>query len=157
MDDPLNQARIEYLRAWREIAQARFRHIIDLSSSIFRQLIFLNGGAIVSLFTLLGHDQALKPVRSLLLAGFASFVAGLCCTLAGMAASFFAQNHFFMVEHLQAERIGAEIMQVEVKEGTPLPTLRLGVILRAAAIALSVVGAVAFGGGCYLSLLAVLH
>ena len=155
IDDHLNAARVEYLRAWRAIAQDRFRHIVDLSNSIFRQLILLNGGAIVSLFTLLGHDASLHPSRSYLFAAFAAFAIGLGSTVAGMAASFFAQNHFLAVDHLNAERIGAEIMQVEMKAEVTIPTLTRGVVFRRIAIGLSFAAAVAFGIGCYLALVAV--
>jgi len=155
MDDPRDEIRLEYLRDWRALARTRMEHIIGLTNQIFRHLVLLNGGAIVSLFTLLGHDAQLRVDRANLMQAFIAFVAGLVATMGGMTASFFAQNRLFAIEHATAEQFAADLMEIEVNAGFKIPGLSFGRVCRTVAIALSFTALAGFGVGCYLALLSV--
>lgn len=101
-----------------EIARARMKEISALSTLGLRSILLLSGGAIVSLFTLLGHAENLAFNGQLLWSAFALFAASLACAMVATFLAFFSQNSFLKEEWSMADTIFWE-----VAKGQPQPQL----------------------------------
>lgn len=92
-----------------EACRSRNQGIFDLSILGLKSLIILNGGAIVALFTLLGHFDHLIVQPSWLWKAFGAFVLGLTSVMIAIVLAYFAQNEFMRVENGIGEALYAEI------------------------------------------------
>ena len=98
----LDKARLSHLY---ELARGRRSMIADLSQLGLRSLVLLNGGAVVSLFTLLGHFDQLEIAGTQLWIAFASFAAGLVASLGTILAGFLSSNGSWLAEAAAADFI----------------------------------------------------
>lgn len=83
------------------VQRLQFQH--DFAQSSLKAGVVVNGGAIVALFTFLGHDKAvLAP--DVMRATFGWFVAALVASLTAYLATYFSQAFYMQVAEFQAVR-----------------------------------------------------
>lgn len=97
----LNVARLTQLS---EDARLRGRQVVDLALLGLRSLLLLNGGAVVSLFTVLGHLSDLTIAQVRLWVAFGSYAFGLVAVLLATLLGFLAENEFMQEDFLRAAR-----------------------------------------------------
>jgi hypothetical protein len=153
--DRLTEVMLAELNAAYEQARLRLSGVNNLTMSIFRNLVLLNGGAIVSIFTIMGHDRNVISSTSKIEPAFGTFVLGLICTMLAMACAFFAQNIFFVNEDRFARRTAFQLAGLEPPEEFAITQLTLGNRIRTCAVSFALFAVACFIVGSYLALDAV--
>jgi hypothetical protein len=87
----------------------RLKFQVDFAQAALKNLTLVNGGAIVALFTFLGHDGERLNLR-LLWWSFASFSLGLIFVLAAFLAAFYSQLFFMNTSQYQMWNSQLEIV-----------------------------------------------
>lgn len=106
MDDLEPQRRLaeNYLRD----ANDRLQYQQEFSVAGFKTLILINGGAIISLLTYIGHSTGDSAAHNLATA-FVAYAAGLVVAMLAYLAGYFSQANFMQDSTLRAyEQLGIE-------------------------------------------------
>lgn len=88
-------------------AMERLRFAADLARSGLQALMFVNGGALIALFTLIGNSGGLKFDVAALWWSFALFSIGLAGSLGSFLFAFLSQNQFYYVAFYLADNARA--------------------------------------------------
>jgi len=138
-----------------KIAIERQKGVSDLTLLALRTLLLFNGGAIVALFTVLGHGGAALVSAGTLNVAFEAFSVGIFATMVAVGAAFHNQNAFFAFEtasaHLLYHTIGAHLTNAAPPPPLKPPNFALKVT-RPLAIGLCWVSVAAFGFGSWSAL-----
>jgi len=105
----LNNVNIVKLTHAYQDAQQRMEHVSNLATLWLRSMIFLGGGSIVSLFTLLGNVKGLTINHYGLWIAFASMAASLCATMLATLFWFLSQDHYRTADYQWAENIYKDV------------------------------------------------
>lgn len=108
-------ARLDLVDLTKEAAD-RLRFQADFAQSLLKTLTVVHGGALIALFTLIGHgDEQASSVlgSSMIWYAFTSFVLGLIFTMLATFGAFYSQLHFYnstlyQVWSRQREMLGGE-------------------------------------------------
>ena len=112
----------------------------------------MNGGAIIALFTLLGHFDQVKVQPTLLWIAFGVFAFGETLALGSVLLGYISQNMIMLLEHAQAESI---YWNMTVGRPSKLNDTKRGTYLLRWAIVLAFLSLCAFTVGAGLSMAAV--
>jgi hypothetical protein len=107
----LTDINIARMSAFQENARHRGEQVIALALLGLRSLVLLNGGAIVSLFTVLGHVSDLSITQARLWGAFVSYAIGLAAVIIAILFGFLSQNEFMLFDYTSAARMYWEITQ----------------------------------------------
>lgn len=91
----------------------QFQH--DFSQSALKTLVLVNGGAIIALFTFLGHERAAFDLLWLK-RSFASFAGGLGLAMFAYFGAFFSQAKYMLAVHKQAINSRSAMARLEHRE-----------------------------------------
>lgn len=155
---PEDVAKLEISRyeRWHEVANQRLAYVSNLSALVHKQLLVLNGGGIIAMFTLLGHSDLIRVAGSNVWAAFACFGLSFFCLFISIACSFFAQNDFMLSEWRLSENLYMELATEKLPEGwkkhDTTGLISRGSVIRNGAIATALLAAAFFvaAGGCAL-------
>jgi len=86
-----------------DMVRDRQRVIADLAFKGIRTMEILGGGAVIALFTLLGHLDQLQPDLGLLWWSFRLFIAELVLVQLAVALGYLSQNALMRAEFVKAE------------------------------------------------------
>ena len=149
----LAKARLEQLYG---ITRDRMKGVVDLSLLGLRSLLLLNGGAVVSLFTVLGHYAEIGVRADRLWLSFACFVVGLVLNMVGLLFGFLSQNEFAAAEYTEATRAYFEAT-IGIEQPHMTRSTKNGTWQWITAISLVVASLIAFVCGSAFALIAVQH
>lgn len=153
--DDSSGAKVARLNASFEQSRLRLTGIQELTQSIFKNLILLNGGAIVSIFTIMGHDKNVISSMVDIKWSFAALSIGLIFTMTAMALSFFAQNIFFLNENKYAHAITFQLMDLTPPDSLKAEHVETANGIRVGAIVSAVIAIGCFILGSYFALVSV--
>lgn len=114
----------EYNREIRE-AEARLGFQVEYSQSLLKSLLWVNGGAIVALFSLIGLGEKAGFQIEKIFYSFAFFSAGVAAILFAYICAFFSQL-FFMESSLRAAWNHRAKSAMQKPNDDPLPALKKG-------------------------------
>jgi hypothetical protein len=140
---------------YRDVAIERVRVVNTLTSLCLRTLLLFNGGAIVALFTVLGHGAATVVAPGKLTGAFTGFASGTLFAMLAAGMAFFTQNLFWAFEAAQAEFvyqvIGADLAGTAQPAPPTIPKFATNVLWQLA-VAFSWASLFAFGVGSWLAI-----
>lgn len=136
---------------------ARKRHdgLLQLALLALKSLVALNGGAIVALFTLLGHVESLSVRAAPLWWGFAAFAGGLTFAVLSNVIGYLAQDQFFDIEGTTAEQTYVAICNPSAAAPHSPAAHALAVKTHRVALVMMALSLIGFVAGAGLSLAAV--
>ncbi|MFC3785822.1 hypothetical protein GGR90_002010 [Sphingopyxis italica] len=106
--------RRDYEAYMAEAAQRlQFQH--DFSQSALKTLVLVNGGAIIALFTFLGHERAAFDLLWLK-RSFASFAGGLGLAMFAYFGAFYSQASYMLAVHKQAINSRSAMARLDHRE-----------------------------------------
>ncbi len=146
-------ARLDYEAQIQE-GNDRLKYQVDFSQSLLRNMVLVNGGAIISLFTFIGNSQSQFDEFYTRFA-FGSFAVALTATLFAYIGGFFSQQMFMEVSLYQAWN-AQQIMHGGTHEYDVKGSLKRGNIAMWTALGLAFFGLIAFIVGAYCALEGVL-
>jgi uncharacterized membrane protein len=133
----------------------RLRFQASFAEIAWKSLTLINGGAIVSLLTFIGHENSNLNANSLWNA-FAAFCLGLAFCVASILAGFLAQAYFMKSTISNAWNLKAEMHGHEPRyTAEAFRQLRTGNIFEVIAIAVNVLSFLAFVVGAGFSVSAI--
>jgi len=154
-DDPLLKVQITWAEQIYALARERMQTTQAAALMGVRNLLLINSGAIVALFTVLGHLDTLTVQTARLYWAFALFVAGALVAMLATLLTFRSQNDFWTVEQQTADRVFQELSARyggSAAPTTPLPTAVVAAWTRPASIACAVLSLVFFALGSGMAL-----
>ncbi len=91
----LKKCEIEFKKHEIKVTQNNtfLNHLIDLAKLMLHSTIYVNGGALISLLTFIGHSKNIQS-SNLIIGAFLSFSVGLFLGLVACCFAFFAQSKF---------------------------------------------------------------
>jgi len=149
--DRIATLQISLFEQTHELARTRMKEVMALTTLGLRSMILLSGGAIVSLFTLLGHSENLIVNGTTLWIAFSLFSASLSFSLVATFLSFFSQNDFLQSEFSAAMRIYSEVLTQTARPELD-KKITFGNWTRPLAIVCAALALIAFIGGSYAAL-----
>ncbi len=141
-------------KAYLEEAGERLRFQTEFSQSALKNLTFVNGGAIIALFTFIGNDNAQFDANYLRWS-FAAFLIGLFLSLFSYIGAYFSQGMFMHVTIIQAWNSQLRMHGFDEKYDFK-KEIKLGNVNLYLAIMLAVGSLIGFGVGSYCALEGVL-
>ena len=130
--------------------QDRLRYQVDFAQSTIRNLLLVNGGAVLALLTALGNSSIHYDHRGMWWAFF-WFGSGLAASLAAFFAAFYSQLFFYNGTMFQAWNAQRSAHDLEPAHD-PMPQFRLGNVALSVGIATAVASLVAFVIGSFVAL-----
>lgn len=140
----------------------RIRFQASLAEKALAALMIANGGAIVGLFTLIGHLTAAGSALALnarcLWIAFIMFSLGVAAILLAYVMAFLSQERFYFATHLEGERHKRTLVNDEVCTDVGPENVRVmkGLKFYATGIVMAVVAIITFVAGAAFALMGVL-
>ncbi|GAA0862465.1 hypothetical protein GCM10009115_09240 [Sphingopyxis soli] len=127
-----------------EVAQRlQFQH--DFAQSALKTLVLVNGGAIIALFTFLGHERAAFDLLWLK-RSFAAFAAGLGLAMFAYFGAFYSQANYMTAVYQQAINSRSAMAALDLREDEE-PAERWGTIFLRVGVGSALLALAAFVGG----------
>lgn len=125
-------AELDYESAKQEVYE-RIKFQVDFAQSGLKNLIIINGGAIIALFTVLGHN-GIDISQKIIWWSFLSFSIGITASICAYVAAFYSQLHFMnsTIQEMwnsQAKMFGrTAACDISVDHGKGMNALKAGVV-----------------------------
>ncbi|WP_257554162.1 hypothetical protein [Sphingobium sp. CFD-2] len=126
---------------------ARLTYQTDFAQAALKNLMLVNGGAVVALLTFIGNSQATFD-RAAMSVAFSSFIGGLLLGLAAYILAYFSQAFFMNMNALERSNTQFKMVMLDEPHKTD-PTRRIGNCALYAAIGAAVGSVAAFGIGAW--------
>lgn len=136
-------------------AADRLKFQVEFAQSALRNLLLVNGGAVLALLTALGNSQMNPDARGLWWA-FSWFGIGLASSLIAFFAAFFSQYFFYNGTVLQAWNAQREVHELPPAHDA-MPQFLLGDRFLVVGVICAVVSLVAFIVGSFVALEALIR
>lgn len=146
---PIMEIQLAQAAIYREQAHERFKFVNSLVLTCLRTLLLFNGGAVVGLFTVLGHGIAGTSAQKLVPA-FAFFVAGVVSAMISLGLAFLNQEWFWRIEIEQATILYTQIHDTQfgaAPRSATAPSHGWAILARSIAISLAWASLAAFTAG----------
>jgi hypothetical protein len=140
--------------AFLEEAKDRLRYQVEFAQGLLRNLLLVNGGAVLALLTTLGNTSVHPDPRGMWWAFF-WFGVGLFAVLAAYFAAFFSQLHFYNASVFQAWNAQQGAHDLE-QPHSPIPEFNKGNLSMNIGIIVAIIGVSSFLIGSFVALEALL-
>ena len=149
-------AKLDYAAQSAEAAE-RVKHQVMLVDRGLQGLLFINGGALVALFSLIGSSAHLQLKLDFVWAAFAMFAAGLVFSLVSNFAAFLSQGFFHAASQYTAWEAQRFIFGLDAAYADNVArSYQRGRIAELSGVVAALAALIAFIVGCGLALAGVL-